>query len=345
MKKFNKIISAFLSLAMVFTTLSAFPVESLAAGKPNSTKISNITVQCGETKVEIKEISGKFTDTCMDSYQLQYSEDKSFKTGVNTIITDSCTENLIQLEEMIAPFDTVYFRVRTQRETFKQITTKVSWSKKPQKIWVSDSITYSDWSNVYTYNAPNYSYGTYIDDGAYDAHVQAQRVIAECGITSNMSDLEKIARVQKWINTHWYYDRETDIGGTECYYSIVFDYGFSGCDHFAVAFLAFMKELNIPCKIVERDEKLGAPTSHVWNLVKVDGYWWNYDCEAYSEKSLPVEKRKYSNTSNFKATNYAEGLIDISKLTYQNCQPNGESISGTSIMEMNKKFNSLVASL
>lgn len=279
MKKFNKIISAFLSLAMVFTTLSAFPVESLAAGKPNSTIIQNITVKGGETKVAIKEISGKFTDTCLDSYQLQYSEDKSFKTGVNTIITDSCTENLIQLEEMIAPFDTVYFRVRTQRETFKQITTKVSWSKKPQKIWVSDSITYSDWSNVYTYNAPNYSYGMYIDDGAYNAHVQAQRVIAECGITSNMSDLEKIARVQKWINTHWYYDTETDIGGTECYYSIMFDYGFSGCTIFAWAFTEFMKELNIPCKILE-----GENSNHVWNLVKVDDYWYNYDCESFKNQ-------------------------------------------------------------
>lgn len=275
-----------MAIVLLVTSFSGLTVNAYAASKPSKTSVTSVKFAHGDTAVKLKKISYKESDSTNDYFELQYSEDKKFKNGVNTIVSHCGDGNTIELDMPLATCETVYFRVRVRREIYEQKLQKVSWSKTKQKVWVLKSTTYSDWSSAYK------AYVTWIvegnpDDGVYHARKEAQRVIAQIGITDNMSDLEKVTRVQRWINVNWKYsDNDITITDGTGFYSILFAYSKGACNDFAWVFVILMKEINIPCSVI-------GGINHYWNIVKINGNWYSYDCEPYTNGDVNNERTHF----------------------------------------------------
>ncbi len=96
------------------------------------------------------------------------------------------------------------------------------------------------------------------------------------GITSEMSDLEKVLYVHDWLCLNSEYDTVRLNNGTipRTSYDIrgMFLYGIGVCQSYTWSFDYVMDRFGIPCINVTSDGM-----NHTWNQVQVGGYWYNMD--------------------------------------------------------------------
>jgi transglutaminase-like putative cysteine protease len=112
------------------------------------------------------------------------------------------------------------------------------------------------------------SYFTDADQEAYVAK-RIKGIISELGI-QNKSDLEKVIAVHSYICSHFQYDN------TLKQYS-AYDGLYSSkmvCQGYALLFYRMMRELNVPVRIVSGR---GNGEDHAWNIVRLNGKWYNVD--------------------------------------------------------------------
>ncbi|MBQ1352326.1 MAG: S-layer homology domain-containing protein [Oscillospiraceae bacterium] len=112
---------------------------------------------------------------------------------------------------------------------------------------------------------------SYFTDAQQEAYV-AQRVkeiIRELNV-ANKSDLEKVIAVHSYICSHFQYDN------TLRRYS-AYDGLYSSrmvCQGYALLFYRMMRELNVPVRIISGK---GGGEDHAWNIVRLNGKWYNVD--------------------------------------------------------------------
>lgn len=99
-------------------------------------------------------------------------------------------------------------------------------------------------------------------------------------ITKDMSDVEKVKAVHDYIVQNTVYDSDNVKKNTIPDYDFqaegVLFHGKAVCQGYAYAFQLFMKQLNIPSKLVTGiDLKTGV--GHAWNMVSLGGKWYHVD--------------------------------------------------------------------
>jgi VCBS repeat-containing protein len=117
-------------------------------------------------------------------------------------------------------------------------------------------------------------------------------------IEPDMTDGEKVIAIMRWIKANIEYDRsvhddEEDKYGDDDYdeyYGIT--HGRGVCRHFSAAFTLFMRYLNIPVT-----EPFGIKFNefHSWNMVRLDGTWYNLDPTRGPGSALQSDKNWRSN--------------------------------------------------
>lgn len=87
---------------------------------------------------------------------------------------------------------------------------------------------------------------------------------------SKLSDYNKIKVIHDYVVDHVNYDISTQFNSP--YYALV--KGTSACQGYAVLIYKMLTEAGIPCRVITGTAKGGL---HAWNLVKLDGKWYNLD--------------------------------------------------------------------
>lgn len=87
---------------------------------------------------------------------------------------------------------------------------------------------------------------------------------------ADKSDYEKIKGVHDYVINATSYDMSTELNSP--YYALV--EGTSACQGYAVLIYKMLTELDIPCRVITGTAKGGL---HAWNIVKLDGKWYNLD--------------------------------------------------------------------
>lgn len=106
-------------------------------------------------------------------------------------------------------------------------------------------------------------YKSYIDD------------IINANLNSSMSDYEKVKWVHDYIIINTSYDTtSTDIPDSSFSPDGVLTKGVAVCQGYAETFQLFMDCLKIKCRLITGTAN---DISHAWNVVKIDGQWYNID--------------------------------------------------------------------
>lgn len=106
------------------------------------------------------------------------------------------------------------------------------------------------------------------------------KMIREKIITDDMSDVEKVKAVHDYIVRNTVYDsvnvKNNTVPDSDYQAEGVLYNGKAVCQGYAYAFQLFMEQLNIPSKVVTgADLKTGV--GHAWNMVSLDGKWYQID--------------------------------------------------------------------
>lgn len=250
--------------------------------------VSYITGKKYGFKVTWNKVSGA------QNYDVQCSFDKNFKHDVYRFSSNNGTTTTKSFTEIGENDDrdyyaekTWYFRVRYYDKNFKA----KPWSKVVSKI----SYEMNDYQNLMN-NAFN-----------------------EMGIVSTDSDFDKIIKIQRWIDSHWKYGYVyEDLQGG---YSLV-KYNEGICEEFAECFNIFAKKADIESYVIHGFGE----SAHAWNWVKIDGYWYSYDCEATYSNGKQMTSRFFPNDNtrqnNYALWNDAKVLVDSS-----NPKPTAEMVA------------------
>ena len=117
------------------------------------------------------------------------------------------------------------------------------------------------------------------------------KTIAAKIVKDNMTDVQKVKAVHDYIIKNTAYDQEFWLHGDAPFTAEGLLKNKSAvCEGYAKTFQAFMYEIGIPCKMVVgyADPNL----DHAWNMVKVDGKW--YQIDVTWDDPLPDKKGRVS---------------------------------------------------
>ena len=124
----------------------------------------------------------------------------------------------------------------------------------------------------------------------YDKKV---KTIAAKLVKDNMTDVQKVKAVHDYLIKNTVYDQECWLHGQEPYTAEgLLKNKTAVCEGYAKAFLAFMYVIDIPCKMVVGYAGNNIP--HGWNVVKVDGKW--YQIDVTWDDPVPDKKGRVSYT-------------------------------------------------
>lgn len=102
-----------------------------------------------------------------------------------------------------------------------------------------------------------------------ETHKMVKKVLRKMNI-EKLSDYEIIKKVHDYVINHTKYDMSTTLNSP--YYAMV--KGSSACQGYAVLIYKMLTEAGVPCKVVTGTAQGGL---HAWNIVKLDGKWYNLD--------------------------------------------------------------------
>ena len=87
------------------------------------------------------------------------------------------------------------------------------------------------------------------------------------------TDYEKAKFVYDYLIDN--YDYDWDLKNSDDL--MLYENGTGVCRAFAIAYKNILTKLNIPCDVV-----ISKPMQHEWNIIKIDGKWYNVDCSLAS---------------------------------------------------------------
>ncbi|SHI89367.1 transglutaminase domain-containing protein [Parasporobacterium paucivorans] len=98
--------------------------------------------------------------------------------------------------------------------------------------------------------------------------------IIEENIDDSMSDYEKAKTIHDYIIINTDYDTSDNLNDSAFSPEGVFVYGTAVCQGYAESYMLILNELGIDCKLVTGTAN---GIVHAWNVVKIDGEWYNVD--------------------------------------------------------------------
>ena len=124
----------------------------------------------------------------------------------------------------------------------------------------------------------HYTLFTVESDGHKTTEQYAQDVVAECRAAGCTSDYDTALWLHDWLTSHMYYDE------TYTYYSAdaALIRGTGVCDAYSKAYYLMLEAAGIPV-----DRMLSV--SHAWNIVKLDGKWYQID-PTWDDPAIGVEE-------------------------------------------------------
>lgn len=151
-------------------------------------------------------------------------------------------------------------------EEFCQIWDSVQGGN-PELFFVSPSYEYSLLNGTVFYVLPRYIFtGNDLLAARADYHLEIEQICSR--INKQWSDLEKALYLHDWIVMNCAYDLSLE-------HHTAYDLLTSGtgiCQAYAQTYRALLSACGIPCQYVNSPEM-----NHVWNMVKLDGLWYNVD--------------------------------------------------------------------
>lgn len=104
-------------------------------------------------------------------------------------------------------------------------------------------------------------------------------------VPDQASDMQKAKAVHDWLVRNCSYDLSVTVETAASKPNAFDEYGSlvqrtAVCQGYALAFATCMDRLGIECDVVTEDGKVNTNDSHIWNRVKIDGYWYNIDVTA-----------------------------------------------------------------
>lgn len=119
----------------------------------------------------------------------------------------------------------------------------------------------------------------YINPSEYQVNEYIVNSILQDNISSTMTDYEKVKAIHDYIVSTTEYDHENlsnnSIPDIDYTAKGVLENHIGVCRGYAEAFKLLMDNLNIPCEI---ETGYADGISHAWNVVSVDGEWYQIDC-------------------------------------------------------------------
>ena len=150
-------------------------------------------------------------------------------------------------------------------------------------------------SQIYTYTGP-------LSDEQEEYPQIMNNAFKEMNIFSSDGDFDKLVKIQRWIDSHWVYGKkESGI------YALAKN-GVGVCQQFADNFNYFAKKSGLNSyTITSIDEQ-----NHAWNLVRIDNYWYGYDCESTYGNGDVMANRFYTDLGrkSFRLSSYSENLVE-----------------------------------
>ncbi len=122
----------------------------------------------------------------------------------------------------------------------------------------------------------SYTITIHVKDPALDEKVD--QIKEEMGITDSSSDLMKARLAAEWMVKHTSYDYDTYNSGDytkadiSLKHTLLDDNPKTICEGYAKAYTYILEDLNVPVKTILYDSG-----DHAWNIVKIDGNWYNVD--------------------------------------------------------------------
>lgn len=146
----------------------------------------------------------------------------------------------------------------------------------------------------------------------------------EMGILSTDSDFDKVIKIQRWIDSHWKYgstDNDIAFGNYE-----LIKFGTGGCNQFAECFNYFSAKANLCSYMIGGNGKSNSIPPHYWNWVKIDGYWYSYDCESTYSNGKQMTSRFFVN-DNTRQNNYNLFEDSLNLINSTNPKPTAEMVA------------------
>ena len=98
------------------------------------------------------------------------------------------------------------------------------------------------------------------------------------GICANCeTDEEKVKAIYNWVTHNFEYDYEYDPVIQYINVRKTLSTRKGVCYDFAHLYAALCRTQNIPCYVVDGDERDNVQYHHTWNRVYFNGFWWNID--------------------------------------------------------------------
>ena len=112
----------------------------------------------------------------------------------------------------------------------------------------------------------------YTSDAAQEAQVDQRipQLVAELGL-HGMSDYDKLRTIHDYLVNHITYHQDGTYTSHSAYSALI--RGYSVCQGYAGLFQRLCREVGIPCRYITGY----AGEAHAWNIVYLDGYWYNVD--------------------------------------------------------------------
>ncbi|MBR3358193.1 MAG: DUF4214 domain-containing protein [Solobacterium sp.] len=121
----------------------------------------------------------------------------------------------------------------------------------------------------------------YISTAAQEARTTAavNELLQKLNIGADLPDYDKIYRIYEWITANVRYTEASDYSTNMYYhtaYSAIVDKS-TVCQGYSSLLYRLALSVGLDCRVVAGDGSTSGSAPHGWNIVKVDGAWYNLD--------------------------------------------------------------------
>ncbi len=235
---------------------------------------------------ESGEIKPTGPDTTVDEEDIDDSKAEDVTTDDTTEVTtkkpDATTQATTKKPDATTQATTKKSDTATQATTKKTSTTTQATTTKGSSGSEDTDVDYGPVINKGTYDVEAYSKRG-ISDKAY---AQAETIINSI-LKTNMSEVERVKAIHDWLvkNVNYDYDTAANIDGVTGEESAFSAEGalvnkYVVCEGYSEAFMLLCWTAGIEARLVSGDADNGSgaePVGHEWNVVKIDGKWYQID--------------------------------------------------------------------
>ena len=208
-------------------------------------------------------------DFTFDIYEGFYTSksDEAVLMGIDEDVKAALEERLIAAWENMDTEVQLYPDIKIHRDDIVSYFSSI-YFENPQYYYVVRSFSGKS-SSGYMTQLTKLSYTVDSMDTVRETWKEIDKATEEIllYIEPDMTDFEKIMTVHDYMDLHYVYDLN-DMDQT---YLIMLDKA-GVCASYAEAFQHMMNVLGIECTLVSSNEM-----GHIWNMVKVDGFWYHVD--------------------------------------------------------------------